>query len=54
MIISGHIQVPFAKKKYSFTQKAEVEHFFRKIHLCVGYPPSGEDFVKKWVVDEKN
>ena len=42
------------KKSNKFTQKVEVEHFFLKILLCVGYPPLGEDSFEKWVVDEEN
>jgi hypothetical protein len=53
MVIYGHIPVFYAKENYLFTQKMEVERLFLKNQLCVGYPPLGEDFVEKWVVDEK-
>jgi hypothetical protein len=48
MVIYGHIPFFYAKENYLFTQR-----LFLKNQLCVGYPPLGEDFVEKWVADEK-
>jgi hypothetical protein len=43
----------FWEKFHLQTQKFEVGHLLLKIHFWVGYPPLGEDFVEKWVVDRE-
>ena len=53
-IITGYTPAYFGKKNYFQTQKTEFGHLLLKIHFWVGYPPLGDDFVEKWVVDKKN
>ena len=53
-IITGYTPAYFGKKNYFQTQKTEFGHLLLKIHFWVGYPPLGDDFVEKWIVDKKN